>query len=260
MQLPVWCSLDSIRASGALDLGSNPSTGVVRNSFFSFEKREKVPSESKREKEGYCDAVPRIQMKLEEIRFEEPANGYFPREDSWLLGKSVQECAQEIRGKKTLDMGCGSGIQTAALLLAGAREVTCADLNPHALKTAKKMVDSHFPDANVNYVQSDLFASLSFHYDVIVFNPPYVPSDKIKWIETDGGKHGRQIIDAFLEKLPEHLNPKGICLLLQTSLNGMERTKTKLKKMGLHHSIIARQKLDFEELWVWKITRTTNSL
>lgn len=29
--LPVWCSLDSIKASGAFDLGSNPSTGVFRD-------------------------------------------------------------------------------------------------------------------------------------------------------------------------------------------------------------------------------------
>lgn len=47
----MWCSLDSIRASGALDLGSNPSTGVILGlaphflfdwaPTFSFSQKEK---------------------------------------------------------------------------------------------------------------------------------------------------------------------------------------------------------------------------
>ncbi len=191
-------------------------------------------------------------MDLDSIRFEEPVNGYAPREDSWLLAK----CIPPVPGKKCMDMGCGSGIQTAALLLKGAKSVTCVDKNPNALNTTGKMVEKYFPEATIHYIESALFEHVKGRFDVIVFNPPYVPSDDIKWIETDGGKKGREIIDAFLEQLPHHLNPGGECLLLQTSLNGITTTQNKLQTLGLSGEICNRKKISFEELVVWRITKT----
>lgn len=189
-------------------------------------------------------------MDLDAIRFEEPINGYSPREDSWLLANAIPS----VSGKKCMDMGCGSGIQTASLLKNNAKSVTCVDRNPNALNTTGKMVEKYFPDATIHYIESFLFENVKGRFDVIVFNPPYVPSDDIKWIETDGGKKGREIIDAFLDQLSKHLNPGGECYLLQTSLNGVTTTQTKLTKLGLKGIVVARKKISFEELLVWKIT------
>lgn len=193
-------------------------------------------------------------MKLEDIPFQTPENGYTPREDSWLLAKSISSL-EKLNGKKCLDMGCGSGIQTAALLLQGAEKVVCVDSNQDALQKTKKTVSKYIPKAKIELIESNLFEKVNKKFDLIVFNPPYVPSEKIKWTDTDGGKEGREIIDAFLEQFPPHLNEKGICLLIQTSLNGLKKTEKKLKEKGFEMKIIAEEKLAFETIFVLKINR-----
>lgn len=193
-------------------------------------------------------------MKLEDVQFEEPANGYYPREDSWLLANHIPD----VSGKKCMDMGSGSGIQTIALLMNGAASVTCVDLNIHALAATKKIVEHVFRGATVRYVESNLFEKVDREetFDIITFNPPYVPSEEIKWMETDGGKKGREIIDRFLDQFSPFLAPNGTVFLLQTSLNGITTTQNKIKRLGMVGKIIARQKLSFEELLLWKIEQT----
>ncbi len=196
-------------------------------------------------------------IKFEDMNFKQPQNGYAPREDSWLLAKTVQECARTFLEKrfikKALDMGCGSGIQTAALCLSGAKEVMCVDIERSAITAALQMAERYFPHIKIESIQGDLFEHVKGKFDVIVFNPPYVPSEEIKWRDTDGGKKGREIIDRFLVKLPIFLKTNGFCLMLQSSLNGIEMTQQKITKIGLKGEIVLREKLFFEELIVWKI-------
>lgn len=189
------------------------------------------------------------------ITFRAPKQGYAPAEDSWLLAQAIEK--MNLQGKKCLDMGCGSGIQTAALLLSGAESVVCVDLNTDALHTTKKMIENNFPKAPVSYVESNLFEKIKPKepFDIIVFNPPYVPSEKIKWMEVDGGKKGREVIDVFLKQLPQHLACDGICFLLQSSLNGNHITQKKCQQMGLKTKIVEHQKMAFEELTLLLIER-----
>lgn len=200
----------------------------------------------------------KIEWKIDTISFHAPKNGYAPAEDSWLLAHAIEKYKKYFHQKKCLDMGCGSGIQTAALLLNDAATVTCADVNEDALRTTKEMVEKNFPEkkSTVNYVRSFLFENVSptSKFDCIVFNPPYVPSETIKWVEVDGGKKGREVIDAFLTQLPAHLNAGGVCFLLQTSLNSLFLTRKKCSAKGLSVRVVAKQKLAFEELLVVKLT------
>ncbi len=135
--------------------------------------------------------------KVDGITFHAPKNGYAPAEDSWLLAHAIEKHSQHVRGKKCLDMGCGNGIQTAALWLSDAARVTCVDVNPDALRVTREMVEKNFPEKkdHTRYVSSFLFDALNGEkFDAIVFNPPYVPSETIKWVEVDGGKKGREIM------------------------------------------------------------------
>ncbi len=194
-------------------------------------------------------------MKLEDIRFEQPVKGYAPREDSWLLAQAIQQNKKYVAGKHCLDMGCGSGIQTATLILYGAKTVTCVDINESALKISKKMIETNFTNAKVTFTQSNLFEKIkkSKTFDVIVFNPPYVPSEKIKWVEVDGGKKGREVIDVFLAQLTSRLTKNGVCFLLQSSLNGNKTTQNKCNQLGLQAKIILKEKIFMEMLVVFEI-------
>ncbi|MFA4907709.1 MAG: HemK2/MTQ2 family protein methyltransferase [archaeon] len=179
---------------------------------------------------------------------------YFPREDTELLLSRIN--FQALAGKKFLDMGTGSGIIGIRASNAGAK-VTAVDINPEALNEAGK--NARREKAKIGFALSDLFSRLKGKFDFIAFNPPYVPSDKIKWLDTDGGKRGREVLDRFLAEFPTHLNPKGKCFFLQTSLNGKIKTERLLRKAGMKFGIVGKKKLFFEELLVYEASRKNQS-
>ena len=190
-------------------------------------------------------------MRIEEIPFAVSKSVYPPREDSWLLAQSIPK----IGGKKCLDMGCGSGIQTAAMLLNGAERVTSVDKHEDALSAAKQNLSSHFDLNKVEFVISDLFQNIKGSYDFMVFNPPYVPTPEMKWSDTDGGKKGREVIDKFLDQFHLFLSPEGTCYLLQSSRNSLTLTQAKAREVGFSCNIVALQDVPGEELQVLRLQR-----
>ncbi len=190
-------------------------------------------------------------MSIERIPFIVPKTVYPPREDSWLLAQSIPK----LGGMRCLDMGCGSGVQTAALLLNGAGHVTSVDKHAEALETAKQNLSAHFDMSKIDFVQSNLFQNVKGSYAFMVFNPPYVPTKEIKWSDTDGGKMGREIIDAFLDQFHLFLDEKGTCYLLQSSRNSLILTQEKAREVGFECNIVALHDVPGEELQVLKLSR-----
>ncbi len=176
---------------------------------------------------------------------------YEPQEDSFLLKEEIKKI--NLFGKKCLDLGTGSGIQAKAMLDSNAQKVFCVDINPKALFQVQKKLFNY--NGKFVLIESDLFSSLGNEkFDFVVFNPPYLPSGEIKWVDLDGGKKGRKIIDKFLTQFVGHLNPNAIILLLISSLNNKNDIISILEKKGFFVNIVASKKLFFEELFVLKIT------
>ena len=175
---------------------------------------------------------------------------YEPREDSFLLAESVSI----KKGSSVLDLGTGSGIQGINALLLGAGKVTASDINSEALKNFSMNAEK-LGFKNFECIESNLFEKIRGKFDAIIFNPPYIPTEKIKFIDLDGGKKGREVLDGFLEKFDGYLSKKGVCFFLQTDLNGAAETEKILKKKNLKFEIIARKKLFFEELLVFRVEK-----
>jgi methylase of polypeptide subunit release factors len=79
--------------------------------------------------------------------------------------------ALNLRGKRFLDMGCGSG---AVGIFAAARGamVTACDINPRAVALTRENLRRNHVDADV--IESDLFGALDGRaFDVICFNIPF---------------------------------------------------------------------------------------
>ncbi|MDO8634178.1 MAG: methyltransferase [archaeon] len=180
------------------------------------------------------------------IQVEDCKGVYSPREDSFLLAKALPE----FSGKTILDIGCGTGVQGITALLNGAKKAVFADKNPLALECTKKNLEKL--GLRGELVKSDLFENIHEKFDAIIFNPPYVPSEKTVYLDVDGGKNGREVLDRFIEGFPTRLKEKGECFFLQSSLNGLEKTGSLLSKKKISAQIIAREKLFFEELVVFK--------
>ncbi|MCJ7479266.1 MAG: methyltransferase [Candidatus Nanohaloarchaeota archaeon QJJ-7] len=173
---------------------------------------------------------------------------YRPRKDSFLL-KEVLE-AQELEGKKVLDVGTGSGILAIAAAEQGA-EVTAVDTNPEAVRTVKEKTEELGLD--IDAFVSDLFEEVSGRFDLVVFNPPYVPGEEEGlageevWV---GGEDGREVIDRFLREVEGYLKQGGELLMVQSSRNDTGESLESIEEEGLEARVLQREELHFEELVV----------
>ena len=173
---------------------------------------------------------------------------YEPAEDSYLIYREVKKIA---RDRKVLDMGTGSGILAIGAKRGGAREVFACDINKESVEHVKKK--------GINAFESDLFSNVKGKFDLIVFNPPYLPEDKREDKEsrliTTGGKHGYEIVLKFLENADKHLNSGGQMLILASNLTGLDKIEKLVKQKGYKKEILASQKLFYEELFVWLLSK-----
>ena len=171
---------------------------------------------------------------------------YDPREDSYLL---LEEIQKQKNIENALDIGTGSGI--LALELAKiAQRVTAADINKETLNELNKNIKLH-RIKNLKTINSDLFSRVSGKFDLIVFNPPYIPTGKIKFIDLDGGKNGTQVIERFLKNARKYLSKNGKILLLTSSLN--KNMRKMFEDYHFNAKKIAEKKIFFEKLFIWEL-------
>jgi release factor glutamine methyltransferase len=174
---------------------------------------------------------------------------YEAREDSYLLSQILKKEISILFKKKPnlkfLEIGCGSGIQIECILELGIKKenILCCDINLEAVKFCKRL--------GVNCIKSDLFENIKEKFDIIAFNPPYLPFEqaepKSSRSATTGGKSGSEIINRFLKNAKYHLNKNGEIILLTSSL-----TKN-INWNNYKKSVLGKKKLFFEELYVFGI-------
>ena len=177
---------------------------------------------------------------------------YQPSEDSYLLSEVLK---QYCKKKSVLDMGSGSGILAETAIKAKAKSVLAVDINSESIK----LLSSKFKkNKKIKIIKSNLFSKIPKNkkFDIIVFNPPYLPLDKREPLDsrkaTTGGKKGDEIILRFL-KQAKHLSKDGLILLLTSSLTPEERIIHLLKSLKLNRALLSQKKLFMETLFVWKI-------
>ena len=141
---------------------------------------------------------------------------YQPNEDSFLLSKYVKKYAKG----KVLDIGTGSGILAEAAL-ENTKDVLASDINQEAILYCRKK--------GINAIKSDLFENIKGKFDLIIFNPPYLPYDPDEDYETSlitkGGIKGYEIIERFLRDSKKYLNDDGIILIVISILTGDYESK-----------------------------------
>jgi release factor glutamine methyltransferase len=180
----------------------------------------------------------------------DPAQVYAPAEDTALL---LDAAWCEVRPTdRVIEVGTGSGIIAAALAtIAGS--VVATDINPHAVACARYM--------GIDPVQCDLVSGIRGMFDLIIFNPPYLPTqpgERINdWLEyaLDGGTTGRVVIERFVLDVGRVLAPGGRVLLLFSSLTELTDVSTLFLDHGYSVAVVADQNVEDEILYVVKITR-----
>jgi ribosomal protein L3 glutamine methyltransferase len=127
--------------------------------------------------------------------------------------------------KRAVDVCTGSGC--LAILLAhqfADAKVDAIELSPDAMAVAKFNVVAHHLMDRVKLHHSDVFDAVKpVKYDLILSNPPYVPSRELRGLPEefkrepamalDGGRDGLDIIRKIFRQARERLQPHGIVVL-----------------------------------------------
>lgn len=176
---------------------------------------------------------------------------YEPQEDSELLALAVE---RHPRVGLACDVGCGSGYVTARLARVADR-VIAIDLNPHAARiTCENLRRAEARNALV--LRGDLLSPVGARFDLVCFNPPYLPSvpanDPLE-LALSGGPTGGEVSARFIRMLPSHLAPGGEALLVVSTLSRPRSLARAARESGLTHEVADRLRLGFEELSLWRL-------
>ncbi|OZF57691.1 methylase [Rhodococcus sp. 14-2470-1b] len=173
---------------------------------------------------------------------------YTPQQDTWMLCDAVA-ASGAAHGARVLDMCTGSGAVAIAAARAGAREVVAFDLSPRAVECASRNAAAAGFDVDVR-LGSFIEALTVPPFDVLLCNPPYVPSPDTPagtgleraW---NAGTDGRFVLDPLCENAHRLLNPGGVLLVVQSDCADPARTLTLLSESGFAARVVAAQRHRF---------------
>ncbi|MCE5299070.1 MAG: methylase, partial [Methanoregulaceae archaeon] len=115
----------------------------------------------------------------------------------------------------------------------------------------------------VEVVRTDLFSGICGIFDLVLFNPPYLPTTPDErmddWLEyaLDGGPDGRTVIRRFLSGVGRVLAPGGRCLLLISSLTGLPEVCMLIEQAGFTPEVFMEEQVEGEMLMVIRFARVT---
>lgn len=195
---------------------------------------------------------------------------YEPCDDSFALVDALLADRTNLLEHKPalcLEVGCGSGyvITSLALILKNEHDTLgthyiATDTNPHAVNVTRETLEAHGVHAELisTNIASGLEKRLAGLVDVIVVNPPYVPTpdDEVgcpgiasAWA---GGMNGRIVIDRILEVADSLLSEKGWLYMVTLTANNPTQICIYMREKGYASRIIVQRSTEEESLLVIK--------
>ena len=230
-------------------------TGISRAAYYGEPQRRLEPEQASRYLE--CIERRRKRIPLQHITGEQEFMGFpfyvnehvlIPRQDTETLAEEAVKLIQSKResGMKILDMCTGSGCILLSILkmCPGTEGVGC-DVSGDALIAAEK--NAKRLEVEAKWVQSDLFTEFARNadrekYDVIVSNPPYIPTSDIEGLQEevrlhdprialDGGEDGLCFYRRIVKDSIYYMKDQG-CLLFEIGRDQGEDVAALMKKYG----------------------------
>ncbi|OJA07639.1 hypothetical protein AZE42_01108 [Rhizopogon vesiculosus] len=219
---------------------------------------------------------------------------YDPAEDTFLLLDALEQEAGELRKERPmicLEVGSGSGCVSTFLgtILGPIPSLyLCTDINQHAtrctLSTGKQ--NKITLDPVTCSLTRPLLSRLHHTVDILLFNPPYVPTDTYEASSAQsnadiagswaGGTDGMEVTERLLQDVEvssftvfwdtvndvyQHLlSPRGRFYLVALKQNNVPSIRSRmLEDFGLSSQIIIERRAGRELLFIIRFTRTALS-
>ncbi|MEX2551204.1 MAG: peptide chain release factor N(5)-glutamine methyltransferase [Nitriliruptoraceae bacterium] len=177
------------------------------------------------------------------------AGVFLPRPETEVVaGVAIDHALRLGPGAVVAEPCTGSGAIACSLLaeVPGVR-VIATDLDPTAVALARRNLATVDPHGDAQVLTGDLLeplpAALRGHLDVLVANPPYLPSDERgqlprEVVEHDpqtalfGGEDGHEVVDALLAAAAGWLRPGGVVILELDERRGADAVEV-ARRLGL---------------------------
>ena len=195
---------------------------------------------------------------------------YPDSDDTYLLIDSIEkDLIGALDGRKrgivSVEVGSGGGLVSRAFLeLCNRHGVSVYHLGVDVnISAATETLAQCERSGVIDIVNGDMFTFTrpGFQAEVILCNPPYVPSSPINraWdirASYAGGERGREFIDDILPVVAAKLARDGVFYLLLEKRNDidevLERTRT---EFGFSSALLMDRKIRGEHLFVYRLTR-----
>ncbi len=192
------------------------------------------------------------------LEFEVNPSVLIPRPETELLVEEVVKRSRELWSEdaelSVVDIGTGSGAIAVTLAVIGGTswKVMATDIAEESLTTARLNAERHCVEHKLSFVQGNLLDPLlqqEHTVDILVSNPPYIPSFDVTQLDIqvkdheplralDGGEDGLDFYRQMIQGLP--------CILKARALLGWE--------VGIHQAEIVRGWLEdtglFSEVYI----------
>jgi release factor glutamine methyltransferase len=157
------------------------------------------------------------------LDFEVSPDVLIPRPETELIVEAVCARRNKEAAGTIADVGTGSGCLAVALAREFPRaSVLAVDLSQAALDVAGRNAARHEVSDRISFLRGDLLNALGSPVDVIVSNPPYVPSavqlspEIVRFepaLALYAGPDGLSVIRQLIASAREHLAPGGLFVM-----------------------------------------------
>ncbi|WP_376694359.1 50S ribosomal protein L3 N(5)-glutamine methyltransferase [Wenzhouxiangella sp. EGI_FJ10409] len=160
------------------------------------------------------------------LPFEVDENVLVPRSPlAELIVEGFAPWVEPARVRRVLDVGTGSGcLAIATALQLPDAMVDAVDISPEALALARRNARRQDVSDRVEVIESDLLDAVQGRrYDVLLANPPYVPTASMaelpaeyRWepaLGLEAGEDGLDLVRRLLDTAAGHLEADGVLIL-----------------------------------------------
>lgn len=129
----------------------------------------------------------------------------------------------DLKDKKVLDIGTGTGVLAMRAAVRGAKSVIATDINDKAVKCALNNIKANRLEKIIKVVKSDLFRKVpKTKFDLIFANLPITKTDEPAkdWAEKALFDHGYKLHKRLLKLAPLFLKTNGFLVMSHANLQG----------------------------------------
>jgi len=135
-------------------------------------------------------------------RFRVDRRALIPRPETETLVQAALECGREDVPCSVAELGTGSGVVAVSIALERPQAaVVATDISEDALSLARENAELWGVSDRIRFMCGDLTAPLEELVELLVFNPPYVPSAVVGAIQRELAYEPRLALDGGLDGL-----------------------------------------------------------